>query len=136
MSNHRSVLAVIPEEQRAKDVKTLDLDRDRLPMKRALGAQWNMQEDTFAFSVEVKPHAVTQRGILSIAESMYDPLGFMAPVILPAEQILQSLCKALVGWNEQIPQEIAQRWQKWLDELPLWTRSASAGALLQRTLVR
>lgn len=39
--------------------------------------------------------------------------------MLPAKQILQSLCKAKVGWDEQIPQEIAQRWQRCLNELPL-----------------
>lgn len=103
------MLAVIPEEQRAKDVQTLDLDRDQLPMERALGAQWNVQQDAFTFSMEIRPHAVTRRGILSVVGSMYDPLGFMAPVILPAKQILQDLCRTKLGWDDQIPQEMAQR---------------------------
>ena len=119
VSNHRSVLAAIPEDQRAKGVKTLDLDRDQLPMERALGAQWNVEQDIFTFSMEVKPHSVTRRGILSIVSSMYDPLGFLAPVILPAKQILQSLCKTKLGWDDQIPQETAQVWQRWLNELAL-----------------
>ncbi|KAK0142765.1 hypothetical protein N1851_019297 [Merluccius polli] len=119
VSNHRSVLATIPEDQRAKGVKTLDLDKDQLPMGRALGAQWNVEQDTFTFSIEVKPHSVTRRGILSIVSSIYDPLGFLAPVILPARQILQGLCKTKLGWDDQIPQEMAQVWQKWLSSLTL-----------------
>lgn len=115
ISNHRSVLAAIPEDQRAKGVKTLDLDRDQLPMERALGAQWNVEQDAFTFSIEVKPHSVTRR-ILSIVSSVYDPLGFLAPVVLPAKQILQGLCKTKLGWDDPIPQEAAQVWQKWLDE--------------------
>ena len=117
VSNHRSVLAAIPEDQRAKGVKTLDLDKDQLPMERALGAQWNVEQDTFTFSIE--PHSVSRRGILSIVSSIYDPLGFLAPVILPARQILQGLCKTKLGWDDQIPQEMAQVWQKWLNSLTL-----------------
>ncbi len=102
VSNH-SVLAVIPEEQRAKGAKTLDLDRDQLPMERALGAQWNVEQGAFTFSMEVKPHSVTRCGILFIVGSIYDPLGFMAPVILPAKQILQGLCRIKLGWDDQNP---------------------------------
>lgn len=50
---------------------------------------------------------------------MYDPLGFVAPVILSAKQILQDLCRNKLGWDEEIPQDVAQRWQKWLDEFML-----------------
>ena len=37
MSNSHSVLQSIAEDQRAKDLKELDLDRDKLPIERALG---------------------------------------------------------------------------------------------------
>lgn len=119
VSNHPSVLAAIPEDLRAKGMKTLDLDTDQLPMKWVLGAQWNVEQDTFTFSMEVKPHSVTRRGILSIVSSMYDPPGFLAPVILPSKQILQGLCKTKLGCDDQIPQEMAQVRQKWLEDLTL-----------------
>jgi len=50
--------------------------------------------------------------------SIYDPLGFAAPFILPAKAILQDLCRKKVGWDDSILQDVAQRWQKWLCELP------------------
>ena len=40
LSNSRRVMAAIPEEERAKDVKDLDLDHDILPVERALGVRW------------------------------------------------------------------------------------------------
>ena len=40
ISNRRTVLQTIEEEHRAKDWKKLDLDRDELPVERALGLQW------------------------------------------------------------------------------------------------
>lgn len=63
-SNHRSVLAVIPEEEIAKEVKTLNIDREKLPVKRALGTQWDVEHDTFTFSTIVKSQPITRLGIL------------------------------------------------------------------------
>lgn len=56
ISNSRVVLQAISEEQRAKELKTLDLDIDKLPMERALGLQWCVETDA-AFSVDwcIKP---------------------------------------------------------------------------------
>lgn len=39
VSNSRKVLQTVTREQRAQDWKTLDLDRDQLPMERALGLE-------------------------------------------------------------------------------------------------
>ena len=36
-SNHRDVLRSIPIEERAKEVKDLDLDKEDLPVERTLG---------------------------------------------------------------------------------------------------
>lgn len=117
ISNCRTLLSLIPEEERAKEVKTLDLDRECLPMERALGAQWNVDHDTFTFSMAVKKRPTTRRGILSVVHSVYDPLGFLAPVILTGKRILQDLCKIKLGWDEDIPEVIAHHWQRWMAEL-------------------
>lgn len=117
--NHRSVLSEIPEENRAKAVKTLDLGRDQLPMEKTLGVQWDVEQDVFTFSIMEKHKPMTRRGILSTVSSIYDPLGFLAPVILTAKQILQHLCKMKLGWDDAIPVETAQTWQRWLDDLVL-----------------
>lgn len=112
LSNHFSVLAIIPEEERAKEVRTLNLDREKLPMERALGTQWDVESDTFTFSTVLKPQPTTRRGILSVVSSTYDPVGFLALVVLFAKQILQELCKAKLGWDENITTEHADRWQR------------------------
>nr|XP_055074289.1 uncharacterized protein LOC129453915 [Misgurnus anguillicaudatus] len=117
--NHRSVLSEIPEENRAKCVKTLDLCRDQLPMERALGVQWDVERDVFTFSIMDKHKPLTRRGILSAVSSIYDPMGFLAPVILTAKQILQHLCKKKMGWDETVSVDTAQAWQRWVDDLVL-----------------
>lgn len=49
MSNSREVLAAIPQQERAKP--TLDLDLDELPVERALGVLWDVEQDVFKFKV-------------------------------------------------------------------------------------
>ena len=93
--------------------------RDQLPMERALGVQWDVEQDSFTFSILNKHKPLTRRGILSSVSSIYDPLGFLSPVILPAKQILQQLCKLKLAWDEAIPPEMAQTWQRWVDDLIL-----------------
>ena len=51
------------------------MDLDEVPVERALGVEWNVQEDIFNFRVIERKKAATRRGILSDVSSMYDPLG-------------------------------------------------------------
>lgn len=119
ISNSRTTLQTIPEEYRAKDLTELNLDRDQLPLERALGLQWCIESDSFKFKMEIQQRPVTRRGMLSVASSVYDPLGFVAPVVLPAKIMLQELCRRNYGWDETVPQDILQRWFRWLEELDM-----------------
>ncbi|KAK7884837.1 hypothetical protein WMY93_027960 [Mugilogobius chulae] len=119
ISNSRVVLQAISKEQRAKELKMLDLDIDKLPVERALGLQWCVETDAFKFKMEVKHQALTRRGMLSVNSSVYDPLGFLAPVTLHAKIMQQELCKRGCSWDDSLPQDIWQRWKKWLEELEL-----------------
>ena len=49
ISNKRTVLNSVPEDERAKEVKDLDFDHADLPLGRALGIQWCVETDTFRF---------------------------------------------------------------------------------------
>ncbi|KAK7926338.1 hypothetical protein WMY93_008648 [Mugilogobius chulae] len=42
ISNSRSVLSTVSEENKAKQIKELDLDRDKLPVERALVKRWKV----------------------------------------------------------------------------------------------
>lgn len=74
---------------------------------------WNVESDTFGFTIAIKDKPVTRRGILSVVSSIYDPLGFAAPFILIAKEILQDLCRMNLGWDDQIPEDHLKR-ETWL----------------------
>ena len=87
-------------------------------MERALGLCWSVESDTFGFKIRVGSQPPTRRGILSMVSSIYDPLGFAAPFILPAKCLLQDLCRRGIGWDDAISESELNRWQKWLEDLP------------------
>ncbi|XP_064632807.1 uncharacterized protein LOC135491089 [Lineus longissimus] len=101
-SNVREILRAIPQNERGKP--TLDLDLDELPVERALGFEWNTEEDVFQFKVQLQEKPMTKRGVLSTLSSLYDPIGFVCPVVLEAKQIMQRLWQAKVGWDDPIPE--------------------------------
>ncbi|KAK3752073.1 hypothetical protein QZH41_005572 [Actinostola sp. cb2023] len=115
VSNSRCVLDSIPEPERAGSVKTLDFDH--VLIERALGILWDVQPDTLGFKIAVKEKPATRRGILSVVSSIYDPLGFVSP-LLQAKILLQELCRRGLGWDDVVCQEELERWRSWLQELP------------------
>lgn len=96
--------------KRAKDLKELEFSRDKLPVERALGLQWCVEMDSFKFKLEVKQQSLTRRGML------FDPLGFLAPVMLYARMMQQELCRRGCGWDDAIPQDILRQWKSWLED--------------------
>ena len=49
--------------------------------------------------------------------SVYDPLGFVAPIIVPAKKLLQDLCKQKLGWDDPISDIDGERWEEWKSQL-------------------
>ncbi|XP_078364059.1 uncharacterized protein LOC144648341 [Oculina patagonica] len=117
--NSKEVIQCIPVEDRAEDIKKLDLDQDILPIERALGIQWCIENDSFNFRITLKDKPCTRRGILSTVSSIFDPLGSVAPVLLEGKKILQELCKEDTGWDDPVPSAIRAKWEKWRSDLPL-----------------
>ena len=118
-SNRKDVLEALPKDDRARDLKDLDLRHNALPVQRSLGTYWCIESDTLGFRIELKDKPLSRRGILSTISSVYDPLGIVSPVILTGKQILQDLCRQKVDWDDLLPDEIITRRERWRTELPL-----------------
>ena len=87
---------------------------------RVLGVQWSMGLDCFPFSIVLKDQSLTRRGVLATVASGYDPLGFLALLVLRAKKMLQEVCRKGVCWDEPLPEEVRPRWERWkLDLLHL-----------------
>ena len=119
ISNDSQVLESVPKSERAIDT-ILDLPSEELPIERVLGVQWSVVLDCFHFSIVLKDQPLTRRGVLATVASVYDPLGFLAPLVLRAKKMLQEVCRKGVSWDEPLPEEVRPRWERWkLDLLHL-----------------
>ena len=87
-------------------------------MERALGVQWCIERGSFQFRIILKDRPCTRRGILSTVSSIYDPLGFVAPMLLEGKKMLQELCLDRAEWDDPILEDIKARWERWRAELP------------------
>jgi hypothetical protein len=119
VSNSKEVIETIPADDRATGIKKLDLKNDNLPIERALGVEWCIESDSFQLRVTLQNKPPTRRGVLSTVSSIYDPMGFVAPLLLQGKQILQELCREGVDWDDPVPESIRVRWEKWRSELLL-----------------
>ena len=125
VSNSVDVMEAFPTQDRAKDIKDLDLRVDSLPAQRSLGVCWHIERDTFTFRVALQDKPFTRRGVLSIVNSIYDPLGLAVPVLLKGRLLLQQLVAMgkeknkgnSLGWDDPLPDALQQQWKRWRDSL-------------------
>jgi hypothetical protein len=83
-------------------VKDLDMGFDRLPMEKTLGSHWDIEADKFKMILSTKQYPQNRKGVLSSVASIYDPLGFSSPLILPGKEINQELCKLKYSWDDEL----------------------------------
>ena len=115
LSNTPEVLKRLPQQKLAKSI--LSLSGSDQVCERVLGLEWDVRNDQFKFQVNVKNKPPTRRGMLSILGSVFDPLGFTAPVILVAKLLLQELCRLKYDWDDIMTDDLYDLWQNWLNDL-------------------
>lgn len=97
----------------------VNLDFKQIPLQRSLGLAWNLKSDmfTFQFVPKVEDFSPTKWDILSYLNRLYDPLGFIAPVILQGRFIFREVINLPIGWDDIVPLNIANRWRTWCNSL-------------------
>ena len=118
LSNSKTVLEALPAEKLAKGVQDMDLRHSALPNERALGLEWDPEEDTFRIKVKQKEPVLTKRGLLSYVSSVYDPLGFVSPFVLTAKKLFQKETKLQKNWDDPLEKSTADGFSGWLNDLP------------------
>ncbi|XP_022808944.1 uncharacterized protein LOC111345925 [Stylophora pistillata] len=122
VSNDPNVAQTFPKEDKASDVRDLDFSQDTVPKQRALGVLWDVSNDAFTFRVSTGEKPFTRRGVLSVIDSLYYPLGFAAPVGVKGKFLYRSMvtrhdnCQP-ENWDEPLPQEWRLTWEAWCQTL-------------------
>ncbi|GFV07574.1 integrase catalytic domain-containing protein [Trichonephila clavipes] len=86
-----------------------------------LGLLWNKESDTLKIDIswmnDVDTGKITKRNILSIVHKMFDPFGFISPVMLCPKLTLQKARKKGIRWDEDIKCELRKEFLLWFHEL-------------------
>ncbi|XP_055920468.1 uncharacterized protein LOC129952067 [Eupeodes corollae] len=114
-TNCQPLLLRLPEDQR----ELSPVDFENSTSVKILGLQWCPSRDCFSYKVKLSDStACTKRRILSDASRLFDPLGFLAPVIVGVKIIFQELWRRKLAWDDEVPQDLALQWTTIRDELP------------------
>lgn len=79
----------------------------------ALGIIWNPAVDAFTFKLNLPrtPSSPTKRNILSDISKLFDPLGWLSPIIIRSKIMMQQLWLKGVEWDDVLPDQVAEHWK-------------------------
>ena len=117
-ANEKILLENLPRE----DLLDEDfLKFDDSSSTKTLGIRWNALLDSFYYVVEpieITP-STTKRIILSIIARLFDPLGWLGPIVIIAKTLMQELWEEKSDWDEGVSPLLLTKWNLFLKNLPL-----------------
>ncbi|XP_061395049.1 uncharacterized protein LOC133330652 [Musca vetustissima] len=108
------------------------LDFDDKSLAKTLGIRWNAVSDTFYFMADdiKSKHSFTKRRVLSVIARLFDPLGWLAPVLITAKIFMQQLWLDDIKWDDELKTLSLLKWKSFLEtytdinkiEIPRWIK--------------
>ena len=108
-SSHPGLTMELPIDMRETSDQ-LQLFSEEYKVK-ALGICWKPISDIFVFSINLDDiHEITKRTLLSDSSKVFDPIGWIAPVIITFKCLIQQTWMEGLSWDEKLPNSIANQW--------------------------
>ena len=104
MANDNHILKHVEGESFANQVYEITPDT----FSKALGISWDVCKDAFLYShkdhcVNDFSGGVSRRQRLSYVSSLYDPVGWISPVIFQGKMLFQESTRCKLEWDERVP---------------------------------
>lgn len=114
-SNSSQLLKNVPIDDREN--KSLEYEENAIV--KTLGVNWTPRDDRFVFKVSLSAdkQQPTKRTILSDVARMYDPQGWLAPIIFIAKLVLKRCWTLKKDWDDELPVEISTFWTEFRSKL-------------------
>ena len=98
---------------------------------KTLGIKWTILSDSFSFKSPVitQKSSYTKREVLSTIAKLFDPCGWLSPVIVVAKLIMQQVWLDKIDWDDSLKPLSTQNWIKFVKyaqdiqdvSVPRWT---------------
>ena len=107
---------------------------------KVLGLSWLPKADQFKFISNTSNNLrISKRVILSEIAQLYDPLGFIFPVIIKGKILLQQLWLERLDWDDQLSPQLTRKWTRFREELteleqiriPHWLQLSSQSSKME-----
>ncbi|UYV67935.1 hypothetical protein LAZ67_5002542, partial [Cordylochernes scorpioides] len=108
MSNVPEVLSEVPEALKAHYSYEIG---DNSSVK-ILGINWNPFTDNFTITVNSLKDVYSKRQLLSDISRIYDPLGWLSPVIISFNILFQTLWKQDLDWDDPFSESLCSHWRR------------------------
>ncbi|XP_063826497.1 uncharacterized protein LOC135075980 [Ostrinia nubilalis] len=116
-SNCENIVEKIQDknEQNGKQVTPIKLNKTI----KVLGVSWCRITDNFVYTVELPDpkEPITKRKVLADVAKLYDPEGWIAPVVVNAKKFIQTLWKSGLLWDQSLPEDILTEWLEYRSSL-------------------
>lgn len=112
-SNEASVLDSFPEEH----LETPLIFSTEDSSIKILGLMWDPKSDSFMYHIQPFEGTVTKRSVLSYIARIFDPQGWLTPVVFWTKYFLQRIWLARLGWDENLPEGLITAWKEFSKNL-------------------
>lgn len=86
---------------------------------KVLGLSWNPNTDVF--NIYLPPSSydtlLTKRNVLSSIAQLYDPLGYIGPVVIVAKIFMQTIWLNKLEWDDVLNNELAAEWTNFVSNI-------------------
>lgn len=89
---------------------------------KVLGLNWCPDKDELSLEVKGlidswKVLRNSKRCVLQTAARIFDPVGLISPFVVRVKLLLQEIWERACDWDEELPEDLRQRWSKWCGEI-------------------
>ena len=71
-----------------------------MPTQQSLGLSWDLHSDKLILCLNDNEKPATRRGFLSTINSIFDPLGFISPIVISGKILLREVVPQGTDWDE------------------------------------
>ena len=108
-SSHSDIIVELP--QHLRDSAEEDKFLDQNYKIKTLRISWKPNLDSFIFHSKFSDISrITKGNLLSETAKLFDPVGWLGPVVIQFRILLQKIWTQGVGWDGILPAETEQQW--------------------------
>ncbi|XP_059222553.1 uncharacterized protein LOC131996737 [Stomoxys calcitrans] len=115
-ANDPQLLAHLPPES-LYDSDFLRFDESSTT--KTLGIRWNALTDSFSYTLGPLPtdQPMSKRKVLSAVAQLFDPAGWVAPVVIRSKILIQQLWLEGLDWDDELGSETLLKWNSLVNDL-------------------